>query len=168
MMLVNAQLDDIRGTFFRQTQLADFELAMTRAAEAKTPLTPGFLKSLYARISADYIGPDVAADPEIELEFSRIPHFHARLYVYQYATSLAASAQLADRVLAGDLNAEAYLDVLRGGGSVDPVELLQQAGVDLETTGPFEAICDQFEQLVDELDALTAHMQPPPPRQPSA
>ena len=100
MMLVNAQLDDIRGTFFRQTQLADFELAMTRAAEAKTPLTPGFLKSLYARISADYIGPDVAADPEIELEFSRIPHFHARLYVYQYATSLAASAQLADRVLA--------------------------------------------------------------------
>lgn len=168
MMLVNAQLDDIRGTFFRQAQLADFELAINQAAEAKTPLTPGFLKSTYARIAADYIGPDVVMDKEIELEWSRIPHFHARLYVYQYATSLAASAQLADRVLAGKLAPDDYLAVLRGGGSVDPVVLLRQAGVDLETTAPFEAVCNQFESLVDELDALTAHMQPPPPRERSA
>lgn len=159
------QVRAIAGTFFTQARFAEFELAIHQAAEAKTPLTPGFLATTYANITAAYLGPAVAADPEGALFWADIPHFYYDFYVYQYATSMAASTALVDRVLNGTMPVDEYLAVLRAGSSVDPVPLLRKAGVDMETAAPFEAICDQFERLVDELDALSASMPSPPPQQ---
>mgnify|MGYP005836718251 FL=1 len=153
--LVNRQIDAIRSTIFRQTMFAEFEKAAHELAEADEPLTVDRFQEVYGELLKAYAGPAVTLDSVLRLECLRIPHFYQAFYVYQYATGMAAAIALADRVLGGgQQELEDYLGFLRGGASKWPLELLRDAGVDLQCSQPIDAALNHFNRLVDELDRL--------------
>ena len=151
--ILNRQIDDIRGTLFRQTMFAEFEREAHAAEEAGEALTLEGFKTIYRKLLTDYFGPRFTIDGELELECLRIPHFYNAFYVYKYATGLSAAVALASQVLeTGD--ATRYLGFLRSGGSHFPVETLRDAGVDMSTPAPVQATLDLFSRRVGELEAL--------------
>jgi len=151
--ILNRQIDDIRGTLYRQTMFAEFEREAHAAEEAGEALTLESFKAIYRKLLTDYFGPRFAIDGELELECLRIPHFYNAFYVYKYATGLSAAVALATQVLdTGD--ATRYLGFLRSGGSRFPVETLRDAGVDMSTPAPVQATLDLFSRRVSELEAL--------------
>jgi oligoendopeptidase F len=153
--VINRQVDDLRGTLFRQTMFAEFERATHGAEEAGDPLTLAGFKKVYRGLLDTYFGPDFAIDPELELEGLRIPHFYSAFYVYKYATGISAAVALADQVLeSGD--ATRYLNFLRSGGSKFPIETIAEAGVDMASPAPVAAALRLFERRVGELAKLLA------------
>jgi len=153
--LINREIDDIRGTIIRQTMFAEFEKTTHEMVEAGEPLTVEAFKQVYGKLLADYFGPEFAIDAELSLECLRIPHFYRAFYVYKYATGLSAAIALSQRVLNGgaeELNA--YLNFLRGGCRLMPLDLLRQAGVDMTGPQPVETALTHFGHLVDQLDEL--------------
>lgn len=153
--LINNEIDGIRGTIIRQTMFAEFEKITHAMAEAGEPLTVESLKTTYGKLLADYFGPDFSIDPELPLECMRIPHFYRAFYVYKYATGLSAAIALSQRVLnGGESELNDYLSFLKGGCSKYPLDLLRDAGVDLESPEPVDTALQRFGTLVDELDEL--------------
>ena len=153
--IINRQIDDIRGTLFRQTMFAEFEKIIHAIEERGDPLTLDVFRSEYRKLLEAYFGAGVLLDPELDLECLRIPHFYSAFYVYKYATGLSAAVALSQRVLSRQPGAvEAYLDFLRSGGSKFPLETLQAAGVDMTTAAPVESTLRLFERRLDELEAL--------------
>lgn len=153
--LINREIDDIRGTVFRQTMFAEFEKITHELAEANEPLTLDRFKSVYHDLLEQYFGPDFTLDKELDLECLRIPHFYRAFYVYKYATGMSAAIALAKRVTTGgqqELND--YLGFLKGGSSKYPLDLLRGAGVDMEQPEPVDTALTHFAKLVDELDSL--------------
>jgi oligoendopeptidase F len=152
---LNREIDDIRRTVIRQTMFAEFEKITHEKAEANEPLTLESLRAIYQELLVAYFGPEFVLDPELSLECLRIPHFYRAFYVYKYATGLAASIALAERVTkGGKTELDAYLNFLKGGSSKDPLDLLRGAGVDMETPEPVNSALARFSAMVDELDGL--------------
>lgn len=132
---------------------AEFELKVHELVEAETPLTPNLLKEIYLQLNSDYFGPEAVIDPEIAIEWARIPHFYYNFYVYQYATGISAALSLAEKILQGDEQARInYLSFLKGGSSLFPIDLLKMAGVDMSTPAPVEATLRKFESLLSQLE----------------
>ncbi len=153
--LMNHLADEFRGTVFRQTMFAEFELEIHRLAEAGTPLVADELNRHYRKIKDSYCCGEVRNDPLIAVEWARIPHFYYNFYVYKYATGMAAAVQLSANVLSGaPKNLERYLGFLKAGDSKDVLEILRDAGVDLSERATVEAALDHFEHVVDRLEAL--------------
>ncbi|MGK5594243.1 MAG: oligoendopeptidase F [Parachlamydiaceae bacterium] len=154
--LINQKIEDIRATLFRQTMFAEFELKIHEYAEKGIPLTPKLLDEEYKRLNEFYFGPSVECDPEIEIEWARIPHFYYNFYVFQYATGISAALALADKVKKGrDKEREDYLSFLKSGSSLYPIDLLLKAGIDMRTPIPVLSAIDKFDHLVTELEELT-------------
>lgn len=153
--IINRQIDDIRGTLFRQTMFAEFEKIIHAIEERGEALTLDVFKNEYRKLLETYLGPGLTIDPELALECLRIPHFYSAFYVYKYATGVSAAIALAERVLAGAPGAvEAYLGFLKSGGSKFPLQTLQTAGVDMTTAAPIESTLRLFERRVAELETL--------------
>jgi len=153
--LINRQLDDIRGTVYRQTMFAEFEKIIHAMEEAGEALTLDTFKSAYRGLLEAYFGPDFTLDPELELECLRIPHFYSAFYVYKYATGISAAVSLSQSVLhGGQAEVERYLGFLKSGGSQFPLPTLQAAGVDMTTPDPVANTLRVFAKRVDELEAL--------------
>jgi oligoendopeptidase F len=153
--LINREIDAIRGTIIRQTMFAEFERDAHAEIEKGEPLTLDRFKQIYRSLLDAYFGPEFAIDAELELECFRIPHFYGAFYVYKYATGLSAAIALAERVTNGgpkELND--YLNFLKGGCSKDPLDLLRDAGVDMEKPAAVDTALARFGKLVDELDSL--------------
>ena len=149
------EIDAIRGTIVRQTMFAEFEKLAHASVEAGEPLTLDRIRSLYRGLLDAYFGPDFAIDSQLELEALRIPHFYSAFYVYKYATGLSAAITLSRRVLeGGQAELDDYLGFLRGGGSKWPLDLLRDAGVDLEKPEPVATALDHFGSLVGQLEHL--------------
>jgi oligoendopeptidase F len=153
--VINRQIDDLRGTLYRQTMFAEFEKAIHAAEEAGEALTLEGFKKTYRGLLDAYFGPDFAIDPELELEALRIPHFYSAFYVYKYATGISAAVALAEQVLQTG-NPEKYLSFLRSGGSRFPIVTLAEAGVDMGSPVPVQVALELFERRVGELDELLA------------
>lgn len=151
--IINRQIDDLRGTLFRQTMFAEFEKMTHAAEEAGEALTLDFFRKVYRTLLEDYFGPHVILDEQLDLECLRIPHFYHAFYVYQYATGISAAVTLATQVLETG-NQERYLNFLRSGGSRFPIETLKEAGVDMNTPAPIITTLDLFERRVKELEEL--------------
>jgi oligoendopeptidase F len=151
-------LEGLRGTFFRQTMFAEFELAIHEAVEGGEALSGDRLTSMYAEIVRRYHGHDegvLTVADAYTVEWAYIPHFYYDFYVYQYATSEAASALLSERVLSGEEGAvESFLDLLRAGGSDYPYDLMVRAGVDLAEPEPYRALLRRMEAIMDEIEEL--------------
>ncbi len=144
--------DEMRGTIYRQTMFAEFELGIHRAVWDGEVLTADFLDENYFKLNAEYHGPFVETDPLIAMEWARIPHFHYNFYVYKYATGMSAAIRLSERILSGDPSAvEAYLNFLKAGGSKDVLDIMRDAGVDLATPEPIDAALKFFKSTVAEL-----------------
>ncbi len=151
-------LEGIRTTFFRQTMFAEFELAIHEAAEAGQPLTGAKLTEMYGDLLKRYYGADqgiTVIDDLDTIEWAYIPHFYYNFYVFQYATSIAASSLLAEGVMDGSEEAlESYLDLLKAGGSDYAYKLLKEAGVDMATPEPYRATFRRMNDIMDRIEAI--------------
>jgi oligoendopeptidase F len=153
--LINRQLDAMRATIYRQTMFAEFEKLAHQSAEAGEPLTLERFRDIYSGLLKLYFGPEFVIDDELSLECLRIPHFYRAFYVYKYATGMSAAMSLAQRVTSGgQRELDDYLNFLRGGCSKDPLDLLRDAGVDMEQPAAVDGALEQFGEMVEELDAL--------------
>jgi oligoendopeptidase F len=153
--IINRQIDDIRGTLFRQTMFAEFEKIIHGLEERGDALTLDVFKTEYQRLLQVYFGSAVLLDPQLDLECLRIPHFYNAFYVYKYATGISAAVALSERVLAKQPGAvDAYLDFLKSGGSKFPLETLRGAGVDMTTPAPIESTLQLFDRRLGELETL--------------
>lgn len=151
--LINRQIDDIRGTVYRQTMFAEFEKLIHAMEEAGEPLTLESFRKTYRALLDTYFGPDVAIDDALELECLRIPHFYSAFYVYKYSTGLSAAVSLSQQVLK-EGTAERYLGFLKSGGLEFPLPTLAAAGVDMSSPAPIEATLALFARRVAELEEL--------------
>ena len=160
LSLLMNYLDGIKGTVFRQTQFAEFELRIHEKAERGEPLTGDVLTKLYGDILKKYYGDDKGIchiDDLYAVEWAYIPHFYYNFYVYQYSTSFTASTALAEKVLSKEPGAvEKYIAFISAGGSDYPIEVLKKAGVDMTTSEPFDKTMVAMNRTMDEIDAILA------------
>jgi oligoendopeptidase F len=155
--LVNHQIDDIKATLHRQTMFAEFEKKTHEQADANEPLGLDFFRATYRELLEKYFGPAVSIEAIDELECFRIPHFYSAFYVYKYSTGISAAISLSKGIIAGDKNAIArYLTFLSAGCSKYSLELLADAGVDLNTPKPIEEALDFFGDRLKELKEILA------------
>jgi len=151
-------LDCFKGTLFRQTQFAEFELEIHEEAEKGNPLTGDDFSRIYSTIVRKYYGEDkniCHIDDYINTEWAFIPHFYYNFYVYQYSTSFTASVSLAEKVMSGDKDAlKNYLNFLSAGCSDYPIKLLKKAGVDMKTEEPFKKTIEAMNKIMDEIEKI--------------
>jgi oligoendopeptidase F len=153
--IINREIDDLRGTLFRQTMFAEFERIIHAIEESGDALTLDTFKSQYHKLLGTYFAEKFVIDPELHLECLRIPHFYHAFYVYKYATGISAAVTLSQRVLSGAPGSVgAYLKFLSAGGSKFPLDTLKGAGVDMTTPAPIESTLQLFERRLEELEAL--------------
>lgn len=153
--LLNYYLDTIRATLHRQTMFAEFEYEAHDMAEKGEPLTKELLCEIYGRIGKDYYGESIEHDFHISCEWARIPHFYRAFYVYKYSTGIITAMNIAHRILTeGEPAVKDYFKFLSSGSSSDPVSLLRLAGVDLESTAPFEFAMKEFADTLAEFEKL--------------
>lgn len=154
-VLINHFLEQFKGTLYRQTMFAEFELEINERAAKGESLTASALCDIYRKLNEDYFGPDMEIDDNIALEWARIPHFYYDYYVYQYATGFSAAIALSDKILnEGEPAVRRYLNFLCSGCTKDPVSLLRDAGVDMSGPEPVETAFKLFNSLMDEMEEL--------------
>ena len=154
--LINHFLDQFKGTLYRQTMFAEFELIIGRMIGEGKTLTAEVLCDEYKKLNALYYGPDMIVDDEIAMEWARIPHFYYNYYVFQYATGYSAAIALSRKILAeGESAVKPYLGFLGGGCSKSPIDLLKGAGVDMTSPEPVNQALKLFDELLDEMEELT-------------
>lgn len=158
LSLLMEWLDGFKGTLFRQTQFAEFELKIHEEVEKGKPLTGDEFSEIYTDIVNRYYGHDqniCYVDDYINMEWAFIPHFYYNFYVYQYSTSFTASISLAEKVMSGDKQAlKNYMDFLSAGGSDYPIPLLKNAGVDMTSSEPFDKAIASMNKVMDEIEKI--------------
>ena len=161
LYLLGHELERLRGTYFRQTMFAEFELRTHDAVQAGESLSGKRLTEIYCGLLKDYHGDAqgvMKIDPQYCQEWAFIPHFYRGFYVYQYATSMAAAQFFADRIASTSdaTPRETYLNVLRAGGSQAPVAALKRAGLDMDSPAPYQAVIRRMNAIMDEMERLLA------------
>jgi oligoendopeptidase F len=160
LLYLGSALEELRGTFFRQAMFGEFEQKVHGMVDAGQPATGEQLSKIYGEILRRYHGEAegvVKIDDLYTVEWAYIPHFYNAFYVYQYATSIAASSLFAEAILAGKPGAlERYRKLISSGGSDYPYELVKAAGVDLATPEPYEALVKRMNRIMDEIEAILA------------
>jgi len=156
IMLLQRAIDDIVSTYYRQTLFAIYELEAHKLIENNQPITADALSDIMINLYEEFYGLDIKKEEVKEFVWAYIPHlFYTPFYVYQYATSFAASLKLYENVKNNVENAfDNYLGLLKSGGSDYPVKQLKAAGVDLTTENPFLAVVNRINELVDELEVV--------------
>ena len=153
--LINYFLDQFKGTIYRQTMFAEFELIAHDYVSAGKKLTADFLCSTYLDLNKKYFGPEMIMDEEISYEWARIPHFYTPFYVYQYATGFSAAIAIASRILKGEPGAvEDYKEFLCGGCSKSPIDLLRICNVDMESKEPVQQALSVFKEYLKKYEEL--------------
>jgi oligoendopeptidase F len=153
-------LELIRGTFFRQTMFAEFQLALHEEIEKGNTLSGAKMTEMYCGLLRKYYGEAEGAmkiDPGYCIEWAFIPHFYYGFYVYQYATSMAGAAQFTDAIEhEGAAARERFIAMLKAGGSNYPYELYKKAGLDMATPAPYQALAQRMDRIMDQIDSLDA------------
>ena len=153
--LINHYLEQFKGTLFRQTMFAEFEMTTHAMAEAGEVLSAESLCNVYRDLNKKYFGEDMVIDEEIALEWARIPHFYTPFYVYQYATGFSAAIAIATKIVNGDKDVLAgYKKFLSGGSSMHPIDLLKLCGVDMSKPQVIQDALDVFGKLLDSYDSV--------------
>lgn len=151
-------LEALRGTFFRQTMFAEFELKINEEVESGNVLTGAKLTSIYLQLLKRYHGHEqgvITIDDLYGIEWAYIPHFYYDFYVFQYATSIAAASDLAQKIRTGDQQAQQdFINLLKAGGSDYPYELMKSAGIDMSTAAPYRALIERMNGIMDQMEAI--------------
>ena len=157
LYLLNQYLENFKGTVYRQTMFAEFEREAHAMAERGEALNPAALNALYRGLVADYFGPELVLDEEVQYEWARIPHFYRPFYVYKYATGYSTAVALSEGILTeGEPAVRRYLEFLSMGGSAYPLDELRHAGVDLATPAPVNAALEKFGRILDDAERTLA------------
>lgn len=155
LYLINQYLEQVRATIYRQTMFAEFEKRIYEESEKGETLTADTLDTLWHDLNVAYYGEDIVTDKELDVEWSRIPHFYSEFYVYQYVTGYSAATTLAEKLLKeGNPAQEKYINFLKSGGSDYSLNILKQAGVDMSSPKPIEITLNKFSTMLDELEKL--------------
>jgi oligoendopeptidase F len=155
LYLLNQYLENFKGTVYRQTMFAEFEKIAHERVEAGEALSAEGLCQIYENLVKLYFGDGLVMDPEVRYEWARIPHFYRSFYVYKYATSYAAAVALSDGILKnGEKAVKPYLEFLSLGGSMDPLDSLHHAGIDMTTSDPIDRALEKFESILDETEKV--------------
>ncbi len=149
--LNNYFMEQFRGTIFRQTMFAEFEMITHRMAEEGQALTADVLCDVYGKLCKKYYGDEIVIDDKIKSEWARIPHFYSPFYVFQYATGYAAALAIVELIKKDESNVEKYKNLLKSGSKDYSIELLKEAGVDMTTSKPIELALETFGKLVEKL-----------------
>ncbi len=153
--LLDKLLEHFRNAVYRQTMFAEFEKEIHELAIKDIPLTQEVLCEKYYRLNKMYFNGEIKVDDMIKYEWVRIPHFYDAFYVYQYATSYIAAIVISKKILSGDKNAiKDYLEFLKLGSSLSPIESLKVAGVDMEDPEVLENAFNYYEDLINELEEI--------------
>ena len=151
-------LEAVRGTFYRQTMFAEFELKIHEAVEAGEPLTGARLSEIYGELLRryhDHAGGTVRIDDLYSMEWAYIPHFYYDFYVFQYSTSMAGAIWFAEKLLAGDEGVRrAFIDALKAGGSDYAYRILLEAGLDMASPEPYRATVRRMNDIMDRIEGL--------------
>jgi len=157
---LNEALDQIRGSYFRQTMFAEFLLNTHTLAEKGEPLTGERMTQIYCDLLRRYHGAAkgvMKVDPAYCVEWAFIPHFYRGFYVYNYATSMAGGAYLADAIAKqGEPARKKFIALLSAGGSDYPYNLYKTAGVDMATPVPYRALEARMNRIMDQMEKLLA------------
>jgi oligoendopeptidase F len=157
--LINHYLEQFRGTVFRQTMFAEFEMIVHDLVGRGEAVTCERLSEIYYDLNKKYFGSDIVVDELIAMEWARIPHFYRPFYVYKYATGFSAAVSLSQQILEeGEPARSRYLTFLGSGGSDYPINLLQKAGVDLSKPDPIIQAMEVFDKLLSELEQLESQL----------
>jgi len=157
LALIEQELGHIQSTFFRQTRFAEYEQLVHELNEKGEALTPDKLSKLFGDMYKNYWGDEMVVDDEETFSWARIPHFYYNFYVYQYATSYAASMALTQKVKEeGQPAIDKYMNFLKSGNSKYPIEVLKDAGVDMTTPEPILAVVERMSDLLDKMESLLA------------
>jgi oligoendopeptidase F len=155
LYLINQYLEQFRTTVFRQTMFAEFEKIIHEEVEKGGALTAEWFSKAYLELNKTYYGAETTVDPEIAMEWSRIPHFYSGFYVYKYSTGYSAAISLSQQILKeGPAARERYLQFLKSGDADYPLEILRKAGVDMESPQPIQDALEVFKKLIEEMDQL--------------
>ncbi|MCW8849005.1 MAG: oligoendopeptidase F [Melioribacteraceae bacterium] len=158
LALIENQLNNITTTFYRQTRFAEYEQLVHAKTESGEALTPELLSELYGDMYQKYWGTDMVVDNEESYTWARIPHFYYNFYVYQYATSYAASQQLVSQIKAeGQPAIDRFLSFLKSGSSKYPIDVLKTAGVDMNSPQPILAVVNKMNELLDKMEELLSN-----------
>ena len=161
LLYLGSALEELRGTFFRQAMFGEFEQKVHAMVDAGQAVTGDQLTRIYGDLLRRYHGDAVKIDELYTIEWAYIPHFYNSFYVYQYATSIAASSLFAEAILRGDKGArERYLKLISSGGSDYPYDLVKTAGVDLATPAPYDALVKRMNRIMDEIEKILARKKP--------
>ena len=157
LLYLGSALEELRGTFFRQAMFGEFEQKVHALVDGGQAVTGDQLTKIYGELLRRYHGDAVKIDDLYTVEWAYIPHFYNSFYVYQYATSIAASSLFAEAILRGDKGArERYLKLISSGGSDYPYDLVKAAGVDLATPAPYDALVKRMNRIMDEIEKILA------------
>ncbi|MBQ7501432.1 oligoendopeptidase F [bacterium] len=155
LYLINEMIDGIRTTIYRQALFADFEMQIHAASEKGTPLTAEFLNKTYADLIRQYYGPDFTVDEYDGVEWAYIPHLYYKFYVFSYAAGMSSGIAISEKVAKEGAPArDAYLEMLSGGCSKPPVELLKTAGIDITKPEAMKAAADLLDRLLDQMEEI--------------
>jgi len=155
LAMLNFRMNSVVGTFLRQIFFHEFEHAAHVMAEEGKPLTKESLGKAWSDLWLEYYGDQVTLDDEFKGGWARIPHFYRTYYVWVYATSFAAGEAIAGRFRAGDETAVSdYLETLKLGGSVYPMDALQRAGVDMNNPEVIRAVMDRFRSILSQMEEM--------------
>lgn len=161
---LGSALENLRASFFRQAMFAEFELVIHERVEKGEPLSGERLSQIYGDLLRRHHGDSegvLKIDDLVTIEWAYIPHFYHAFYVYQYATSIAASQLFAGRIKRGEHGAlDTYLNMLKAGGSDNPYDLVRRAGVDLATPAPYRAVVARMNSIMDEMEGILAPRRP--------
>ncbi len=159
LSLLNQYMEGFKGTVYRQTMFAEFEMKAHALAESGEPINAETLNNLYLELIKLYFGEDLVIDDEVQYEWARIPHFYSPFYVYVYATGYCSANAISQMILTNQENAvENYLEFLTMGGSAYPLEELKHAGVDLTTSEPIDIAIDKFNSVLEEADKIAVEL----------
>ncbi len=151
LYILNRLMELFKGTIFRQTMFAEFERNIYKMREDKNALTNDIICDEYYKLNKKYFGPNVIVDEKIKYEWMRIPHFYYGFYVYKYATGLSAACYIVENILSGKEHAlEDYLNFLKTGGSMYPVDELKVANVDIESEEVVKSAINMFNDIIEE------------------
>ena len=154
--LLQKAIDNIVGTYYRQTLFAEYELIVSKKVENGESITYKTLSDIMLELYDKYYGLDITKEKVKEYVWAYIPHmFYTPFYVYQYATSFAASFAIYENITQNKENAfEKYVGLLKAGGSKYPIIEALEAGIDFTKEETFDAVTNRMEKLVEELEKL--------------
>lgn len=158
LFLLNHYLEQFRGTVFRQTMFAEFEMIVHKQIGQGNPMTAKSLSEQYYKLNQQYFGPDMVCDQEIEMEWGRIPHFYRPFYVYKYATGFSAAVALSQQILHDKHAKQRFLEFLSSGSTDYPLNLLYKAGVDMAKPQPIISAMEVFGALIAQMEELVAEL----------